>query len=260
MEHYFNVNIATKYGVQCAVILNNIYFWVEKNKANEKHFHDGKYWTYNSKKAFAKLMPYLTERQIDYAIQKLIDKGVIETGNYNEMAYDRTLWYAITDFGYSILQNCEMDITASVNGNDKIVQPIPDNKPNKKPNKNTDKKPPFYDIISVYAKEDQELLKLLDEWLKVRKAKRSAMTDTAIQMNVDKLDKLAADSGLSVKEYLKEVICRGWAAFYVINNYSGNNKPAAPNSENGQLAAYLKANEEINKAAAEDASLYDGLL
>ena len=58
---------------------------------------------------------------------------------------------------------------------------------------------------------------LLQEWLKVRKAKRAAMTDRAIKMNIEKLDSLAAQSGLTVPEYLKEVICRGWAAFYPIN-------------------------------------------
>ena len=85
------------------------------------------YWTYNSKKAFEKIFGYLNERQIDYALKKLIDDEVIITGNYNAVAYDRTLWYTITKKGYSILQNCEMDTTKLLNGNNKIVEPIPDN-------------------------------------------------------------------------------------------------------------------------------------
>lgn len=128
MFHTFNTNIAKKYGVNCAVILQNLYFWIEKNKANNKHFYDGNYWTYNSKKAFGKIFGYLSERQIDYALKKLIDDGVIITGNYNAVAYDRTLWYAITKKGYSILQNCEMEATKLLNENNKIVEPIPDNK------------------------------------------------------------------------------------------------------------------------------------
>lgn len=83
----------------------------------------------------------------------------------------------------------------------------------------------FDAIITNYAMRHEkpicdEVVDLLGEWLKVRKAKRAAMTDRAIQMNVDKLDDLAAKSGMSVTEYLKEVICRGWAAFYEIHNYS----------------------------------------
>ena len=126
MEHSFNISIATKYGVNSAILLNNIYFWIEKNKANETNFYDGYYWTYNSKKAFSELFPYLTSRQVDYALEKLIDDGVLLTGNYNKNPYDRTLWYAITKKGYSILQNCEMKTTNLLNENDKIVEPIPD--------------------------------------------------------------------------------------------------------------------------------------
>lgn len=141
MQHYFDINIAMKYGIQPAIILNNLYFWIEKNRANEKHFYDGYYWTYNSMKAFSELFPYMTERQIDYAIKKLVESGLIIKGNYNKSSYDRTCWYAITKAGYSILQNCEMDKTNKEysisqncemdktnlsNGNDTIVKPIPD--------------------------------------------------------------------------------------------------------------------------------------
>ena len=99
--------------------------WIEKNKANGKNFFDGHYWTYNSRKAFTELFPYATARQIETALKKLIDDGVIITGNYNNSAYDRTLWYAITKKGSSILQKCEMENTKNVNGKDENVAPIP---------------------------------------------------------------------------------------------------------------------------------------
>ena len=81
----------------------------------------------------------------------------------------------------------------------------------------------FDRLIGDYAKGDAELVELLLEWLKVRKAKRAAMTDKAIQLNLEKLDALALESGMTVADYLKEVICRGWQAFYPIKTYS---KPA----------------------------------
>ena len=148
MKHSFDVEIARKYDIPTAVLLENLFFWIEKNKANNRHFHDGHYWTYNSIKAFVDLFPYLTERQIRYTLQKMIDNKLIITGNYNESQYDRTLWYAITDFGYCILQNCQMDntkdkndgkseenpdnshFTKLSNGISSSVRPIPDNKPN----------------------------------------------------------------------------------------------------------------------------------
>lgn len=128
MIHSFNINIATKYGVHSAIILDNLNYWITKNQANEQHFYDGHYWTYNSKKAFAELFPYMTERQIDYALKKLIDDGIIITGKYNPNKYNQTLWYAITDFGYSILQNCEMEQTNLSNQYDKIVECNTNNK------------------------------------------------------------------------------------------------------------------------------------
>ena len=126
MEHSFDVMLAQKYGVNAAVLLKHFEFWIAKNKANGKNYFDGKYWTYNSRKAFAELFPYMNARQIDYAIKKLIDDGLIITGNYNKSTYDRTLWYAITKKGYCILQNCEMEVTKLGNGFDNIVEPIPD--------------------------------------------------------------------------------------------------------------------------------------
>ncbi len=146
MQHSFNVAVAQKVGVQAAILLNNFWFWVEKNRANNKNYYDGHYWTYNSKNAFAKLFPYMTARQIDYAIKKLVDEKLIITGNYNEEKRDRTLWYSITKTGYCILQNCEMaseealdevdtpgapfpsHFTNLLNASHEIVAPLPDSK------------------------------------------------------------------------------------------------------------------------------------
>lgn len=127
MEHSFSVKIAEKLGITPAILLNNIFFWTRYNEANDRNYHDGMYWTFNSSKSWKELFPYLTDRQISYALKKLKDEGYIITGNYNEMKYDRTLWYAITELGKSIIQNCQMDITKLSNGNDKIVESIEQN-------------------------------------------------------------------------------------------------------------------------------------
>lgn len=160
MEHSFDIAIAERYGIPAAVLLKNIHFWIEKNRANGKNYFDGYFWTYNSKKAFAELFPYMTARQIDYALQKLIEEDIVITGNYNKVAYDRTLWYAITKKGYSILQNCEMEETKLVNGRNDIVQPIPDSNSDIYSNNNSDigqKRtrftPPTLEEVQAYCKE-----------------------------------------------------------------------------------------------------------
>ena len=98
-NHSLNKQIANKYGERCALIFQYIFYWVQENKKNNKvetHFHDGRYWTYNSAKDFTRYFTYLTERQIRSALNNLKENGLIITGNFNNSC-DRTLWYTITD-------------------------------------------------------------------------------------------------------------------------------------------------------------------
>ena len=43
MNYILNVEVAVKYGVDEAIMLENIVFWIRKNQANNKHFYDGEY-------------------------------------------------------------------------------------------------------------------------------------------------------------------------------------------------------------------------
>lgn len=124
MQHSFNIELAKNYGILEAILLQHIFYWIEKNKLNNKHYYDEKYWTYNSMKAFVEMFPYATNRKIQLALDRLIDNGLLECGNYNQTTFDRTKWYAITQYGYSILQNVK-----SIQQN---VKPIPNIITNKK--------------------------------------------------------------------------------------------------------------------------------
>lgn len=102
MTHSFDTEVAKMVGINAAVLFQNICFWTDKNRANDECIHDGKAWTYNSKKAFSELFPYMTPKQIRSALDKLREFGLVITGNFNEIPYDRTLWYAVTDFGQAV--------------------------------------------------------------------------------------------------------------------------------------------------------------
>ena len=93
MKCQFDPQIAKALDVDSAIMFSNIAFWCEKNEANEKHFYDDKYWTYNSAKAFGELFPFWNEDQIRRIINKLIKNQYIEKGNYNKNKYDKTGWY-----------------------------------------------------------------------------------------------------------------------------------------------------------------------
>lgn len=125
MHHSFNIELAEQYGVLEAILLNHFQFWITHNAANDAHYHDGRYWTFNTVKAFADLFPYATAKQIRTALNRLIDAGILTTGNYNKTTYDRTLWYAFTDEGLTICPIRQMDAAKKKNADAQKGKPIP---------------------------------------------------------------------------------------------------------------------------------------
>lgn len=152
MNHSFDVEIAQQYGVDAAILIEHFRFWIAKNKANNRHFYDGRYWTYNSAKAFAELFPYWSPSQIVRIIKKLEDAGVLIAGNFNTSPYDRTKWYSL---------NREFDLTKSSNENGGIVKTLTDintdeYKPSCQQPTATDACP-HQKIIALYAEQLPEL-------------------------------------------------------------------------------------------------------
>lgn len=131
MEHLFNVEMAKKYGVNAAIVIRHLQFWIIKNKSNKKHLHDSRTWTYCSVKAFTKIFPYWSVRQLRVILDHLIADGVILKGSYNPKGYDHTTWYAFVDeqafvkFDKSIGQIRQMERSKTTNPYVKPDQPIP---------------------------------------------------------------------------------------------------------------------------------------
>ncbi len=139
MQHSFDIEIATQYDVATAIFLNNLAFWIKKNMANNKHFHDGRYWTYNSIEAYSSLFPYWSIKQIRLLVDNSETKhGLILRGNYNKVQYDRTSWYSLTDkscklLNISILPTGQMEVPERANRFARKGKPIPDALPALKP-------------------------------------------------------------------------------------------------------------------------------
>jgi|GEM_PF-862804 len=111
-RHSFEPRVAKQVGLNAAVLFQNITFWIEKNQANKRNFREGRYWTYNSVSAFKKLFPYLTEKQVRTALEKLVKSGLILKGKYGSDRYDQTTWYAL---GKTICPNGQADLTKKEN-------------------------------------------------------------------------------------------------------------------------------------------------
>ena len=142
MEHSFDIEIAKEYGMFEAVLLKHLYYWIEKNKANGKHLHDGKYWTYNSVNAFTELFPYVSAKKIRNTLNRLIDFELVETGNFNTLSFDRTTWYTLTDKGMSMFPKGQMTF-------DQKGKPIPNNK--------------TYSYKEIYKEKIEEIISYLNK-------------------------------------------------------------------------------------------------
>lgn len=203
-QHHFDVEIAKQYGLNAAILLDHLHFWVTKNEANEANFFDGRFWTFNTVKAFETLFPYMTPSAIKRALKGLEDDGLVVTGNYNKSAYDRTKWYALTDAAYglfksgaSICQNPQMEERETANGFGQNSQPIPDRKPDTKPSKNTDRTRRRHGEYSNVLLTDEDLEKLKTEF------------PTDWEGRIERLSAYMASTGKGYKNHLATI--RNWA-------------------------------------------------
>ena len=136
MVHFFDVDVAKEYGIECAVIFQNIGFWVQHNRENGLNDYDGSFWTYNSAKAFEHSFPYMSYQKIGRALTKLEEVGLIKSGNYNKSKFDRTKWYTLTEDGYRVFRNENSHLSNLINGDITGDKPIPDINTDSKPNIN----------------------------------------------------------------------------------------------------------------------------
>lgn len=217
IQHSFDVDIACKYGVQSAILFNHLAFWIAKNEANGVNYYDGNTWTYNSREAFSKLFPYMTPRQISYALEKLIDGGLIVTGNYNTSSYDRTLWYALTEKGKSILQNCKMENTKKENGNPENVKPIPYINTDKK----TDEKTNINNMFSFSYSNIDTFMETLKAFEEMRKKIKKPLTDKAKELIIKKLSKLSNGNGDIAIKIMENSIENSWQGVFPLKNENG---------------------------------------
>lgn len=127
MNFSFDGDFAKEHGVNEAIMYQYFSYWIAKNRANDKHFYDGYTWTYNSQKALTELFPFWNRAKIQRIISSLENQGLLIKGNYNQLAYDRTTWYALPKFEQSVVQNQTVNCSDLNNVRFKNEQPIPIN-------------------------------------------------------------------------------------------------------------------------------------
>ena len=247
MEHSFDIEVAKEYGILEAVIIRNFQYWIAKNIANRKNFMDGRYWTYNSLNALNELFPYASQRQIRYALDNLVEKGVLIKGCHNEDKRDRTIWFAFADNGKWICQNCQITFDKNDNCICQNCQMIANNiiTNNKHTdNKHTNSKPlegePQEKTIFDSEKEAKEKEKgcaekekewdvVLQPWLEYKKErKQTYKSQRALKALKTKLINLSGDNLEVARLIIEQSMANNYAGLFELketNNPVRSNHP-----------------------------------
>lgn len=155
-HHSFDIAIAAMFGVECAILIHHFQHWIRINRSCNRNVHEGRCWTYQTRKSIRAHFPYWKEDEVRRLTDKLVEQGVLIKGNHNKSQMDRTIWYAFSnekafqvdeEFIGSIYKNSNnfCDLAKVPNGLAKVpnaigksATAIPDTKA--KDSKTTDKK------------------------------------------------------------------------------------------------------------------------
>lgn len=99
-----NTEIAKRYGINSAIVVS--YLWNEHNEllgGQENRFHN-KVWVRCSQKKLSTVFPFITANMARRALEYLFSAGIIIVGEFNLSRFDRTAWYAFTEYGYDLIE------------------------------------------------------------------------------------------------------------------------------------------------------------
>lgn len=87
--------LATLIGLNEAMVLQQIHYWIEINRKADKNLQEEKYWTYNTIEEWQKEFPFWSVDTVKRTLNKLRKLNILITENFNKLKIDRTLWYTI---------------------------------------------------------------------------------------------------------------------------------------------------------------------
>ena len=95
--------LACRIGLNEAIVLQQIHYWLENKRKSvkekdldkEKTYINGRFWTYDSYAEWQKQFPFWSVRTVERIFTNLENKGILISGTFNERKTDRTKWYTI---------------------------------------------------------------------------------------------------------------------------------------------------------------------
>ena len=126
MRYSFDTDIAARYGVEEAILLDHIRFWCDKNQSNPDCQKEGRCWMYASAARLAEHFSFWSVPQIRRLLKSLVRQGALLEGRFGRFAFDRTLWYAISESALSMFQNRHLQQTNPEHSSDESERAIKD--------------------------------------------------------------------------------------------------------------------------------------
>lgn len=97
----FSTDDAVSYGVDSAILLHNIRYWLDHARANEQMINDGYHWMFMTAAKMQSIMPFWSANKIQKMLKSLTNEGVLIVGEYNKSSWNRTNWYTMPEFKHS---------------------------------------------------------------------------------------------------------------------------------------------------------------
>jgi hypothetical protein len=91
----FEAQDAAEFGIEAAILISYLRFWINQNKVNGRNFKNKRWWTYNTQRAIAQKFTFMSERKIRRVLKQLEAVGAIQIDSFNRVGFDRTRWYSL---------------------------------------------------------------------------------------------------------------------------------------------------------------------
>lgn len=107
-------------GLNEAIVVQQIHYWLNINEKANKNIFDDKVWTYNTYENWKiENFDFWSIKTIKRIFDSLEKKGILIKGNYNKGKYDRTLWVTLD---YKTLEMLLVDYENKINKNTTNVE------------------------------------------------------------------------------------------------------------------------------------------
>lgn len=102
--HHFNKHIAAYCeDTDCAIVFENIAFWIDYNARHKQNHAYDRYWTYMTREAMCEDQDYHSMDQLKRIVSKLIDLDLIIVEQRERHLCKRRNWYALSDLAISFI-------------------------------------------------------------------------------------------------------------------------------------------------------------